>query len=272
MAQLNNSFGSGGMTSSLDSNQLIEYFQYLQRSASSTFTVKQAVMFTGMQQDGVCVLNEHLFINSDGNLIQDESENSLVWLDKDFVFDSDKIKSVDICPTIKLPLTAAPLADLVGLLETLTKHNFIPTLTILAGAMMGFHYSTIVNTFGGCPIMVAMGCAETGKSTAIKAALSVFGCHHISRFVKGTNAIFMERASRSSLPFGIEEAQNSKKGSRAKLDLTDLVIDLYDGTISANMKSGIMKPRSVPILATNFEVEDIDRYRSVNHSILIAML
>ena len=82
-----------------------------------------------------------------------------------------------------------------------------------------------------------MGDSETGKSTALKAALSLFGCNEISLYVKGTNAMFMERAFRSPLSFGIREAMSSKKGKMNKLDLTELVIDLYDGAISANMTS-----------------------------------
>ena len=62
----------------------------------------------------------------------------------------------------------------------------------------------------------------------------------------------------STLPLGIEEAVSSKKG-KVKLDLTELVIDLYDGAISANMKTGNLTPKCVPILATHFDVEDIDR-------------
>ena len=124
---------------------------------------------------------------------------------------------------------------------------------------MTFHYTTIKNMYGGCPITVAVGESETRKSTAIKAALSLFGCHKIACYVKGTNALSMERASRSSLPFGIEEAMPSKKGKINKLDLTELVIDLYDGAVSANMKTGTLKPKSAPVIATNFELDSIDR-------------
>ena len=44
-----------------------------------------------------------------------------------------------------------------------------------------------------------------------------------------------------------------------RLDLTELVIDLYDGAIYANMKTGSLTPKCVPVLATNFDVEDMDR-------------
>ena len=79
----------------------------------------------------------------------------------------------------------------------------------------------------------------------------------ISRYVKGTNALFMERASQSSKPFGIEEAAPFKKGKTNKLDMTELVIDLFDCVVSANLED--KRPKSVPVLATNFEVEDIER-------------
>ena len=45
------------------------------------------------------------------------------------------------------------------------------------------YYSSIKDIYGGCPIIVAMGHSETGKSTAIRAALALFGVHRTSRFV-----------------------------------------------------------------------------------------
>ena len=68
--------------------------------------------------------------------------------------------------------------------------------------------------------------------------------------------------SRLTLPFGIEEAMPIIKGKVNKLDLTDLtelVIDLFDGAISVNMKTGVLKPKTVHVLATNFEDEETDR-------------
>ena len=50
-----------------------------------------------MQPDGSCVLNEYTFISSEGELM-DPSKSPYIWLDKDFIYDSDKIKSADISP------------------------------------------------------------------------------------------------------------------------------------------------------------------------------
>ena len=63
----------------------------------------------------------------------------------------------------------------------------------------------------------------------------------------------MERPSSSLIHFKIEEAVPSKRGKQNKLDLTKLVIDLYDGAISANMKTGALLPKCVPVIPTNYE-------------------
>ena len=258
MAQLNQSFGSGGMTSGLDTTQLIDFFQHLQRAVSEPLAIKKAVMHTGMQPDGSCIMNKNTFVSSAGILL-DFDDSQYTWLDKDLINDGDKIRSIDIAPHIVHPLSNDRISDLVNLLEIISKHNFKSSLMVVSGVIMAFHYSLIKDIYGGCPITVAMGPSETGKFTAIRAALSLFGVHRISRYVKGTNAIFMERASSSSIPFGIEEAVPSRKGKPNKLDLTELVIDLYDGAISANMKTGALVPKCVPVIATNFDVEEMDR-------------
>ena len=75
---------------------------------------------------------------------------------------------------------------------------------------MSFHYKLIKERHGGCPTAVAMGESETGKSTAICTELGVFGCHQIGRYVKGTNAIFLERLSKSSILFGIQAQRHTQ--------------------------------------------------------------
>lgn len=45
---------------------------------------------------------------------------------------------------------------------------------------MSLHYSTITKEYGGCPIVIAVGPSETGKTTALTAALSLSGMHILS--------------------------------------------------------------------------------------------
>ena len=42
---------------------------------------------------------------------------------------------------------------------------------------MALHYTILARVFAGCPVVVCLGPAETGKSTVIKAALSLFGMY-----------------------------------------------------------------------------------------------
>ena len=102
-------------------------------------------------------------------------------------------------------MSVNPLVDLIATLEIILKHNFLPGLIVVSGVIIAFHFSTVKEMFGGCPITVAIGESETGKSTMIKATLSLFGCYQISRYVKGTNALFMERANKSTLFLGMKK-------------------------------------------------------------------
>ena len=146
MAQLNQSFGSGGMTSGLDTTQLIDFFQHLQRAVSEPLAIKKAVMYTGMQPDGSCIMNKNTFVSSAGILL-DFDDSQYTWLDKDLINDGDKIRSIDIAPLIVHPLSNDRISDLVSLLEIILKHNFISSLMVVSGVIMAFHYSLIKDTY-----------------------------------------------------------------------------------------------------------------------------
>lgn len=264
MAQLNLSFGSGGMTSSLDNNLLAEYFQYVQPAYDGPLPIKKAVLNTGRQANDVWVLNSKLYISEHGDEMSSDEvgASDILWINKDLIYENDKISSADISPRVRQPLTADSLTDLIDACVELGKHNLVPTLLVVAGTALAFHYETVVELYSGCPITVAIGEAETGKSTAIRAGLSLCACDQLSLYVKGTNAAFLERSNRSTLPFGIEEGARGKKGkSRAnQLDMPELIIELYNGSRMTNLKSGTMKPRSIPVVASNFDVEDMEKF------------
>ena len=156
MAQINQSFGSGGMTSGLDNTQLIEFFQHLQRTIAEPLPIKKVVIHTGMQPDGSCIINKNTFVSSDGTLM-DCDNSQYTWLDKDLISDGDKIRSVDISPNIVHPLSNEPIRDLINVLEIISKHNFKASMMVVAGVIMAFHYSLIKDIYGGCTITVAMG-------------------------------------------------------------------------------------------------------------------
>ena len=67
-----------------------------------------------MQPDGSRILNELMFISSKGKLMDACESPYNIWLNKDFIYDSDKIKSADITPPkIVLALSTTPLLELV---------------------------------------------------------------------------------------------------------------------------------------------------------------
>ena len=138
----------------------------------------------------------------------------------------------------------------------------LPLYILLITGIQSFHYHAIINTYGCCPIPVALGESETGKSTAVMAALALFGCDDIGMSVKMTNAILMERACSAMLPFGIEEGKRASSRSKTnQLDITEVIMDLSNGSSSANMKMGTMRPQTVPLIASNFNIDEMARYR-----------
>lgn len=59
--------------------------------------------------------------------------------------------------------------------------------------------SSLVEQFGQCPIPVTSGKPEMGKSNALQAGLSLFGCDEIGMCVKASNSILLERACSSGM-------------------------------------------------------------------------
>ena len=80
-----------------------------------------------------------------------------------------------------------------------------------------------------------------------------------SYYVKGTNAFFLERSALSTLPYGIDDPQTTKVGKTNRLDLPELIVDLYNAAKSANAVKGSRKPKSAPIVATNWSLQNDER-------------
>lgn len=56
-----------------------------------------------------------------------------------------------------------------------TSYNVTSGLLTIARFFMAFHYEYILSMWGGCPVVVAIGHPETGKSTAIVMGLAMTG-------------------------------------------------------------------------------------------------
>ena len=75
-------------------------------------------------------------------------------------------------------------------------------------------------------------------------------------YERGSNAFFLERASMLFLPFGIDDPPKGSKGN----DISDLIVDLYQGGKTANLRKGSLLPKSVPLVASNFSIRTEARY------------
>ena len=83
-------------------------------------------------------------------------------------------------------------------------------------------------------------------------------------YLKGTNTYFLERSALSCLPFGIDDPNMSTYAGRKQVDVGELVVDLHNGTKTANLRSGALQPSSAPIISTNNPPKDdprLDYYR-----------
>ena len=74
--------------------------------------------------------------------------------------------------------------------------------------------------------------------------------------MKGTNAFFLQRSAECTLPYGIDDPQNSSRSTSKtnRLDLPEMIVDLYNAGKSANMIKGSKKPKSAPLIASNYDL------------------
>lgn len=69
----------------------------------------------------------------------------------------------------------------------------------------------------------------------------------------------LQRASASTLPFGIDDPSNKPaKGS----DLSDMLVDFYNQGKQGSSGRGSLKPKSIPLVATNYKLRQEERVQS----------
>jgi len=94
-----------------------------------------------------------------------------------------------------------------------------------------------------------------GKSTAVRCALSVCGQQDVGHLMKtkGTSdCLCMERIKKSTLPFSLDDPKNMD-------DIGELLIQICNGRLSGNLRVGLNKPLSIPLLCCNFSVSAVQR-------------
>ena len=175
LAHINNSFGSGGMSLALNEVQFSTFIQFLKQDSVKNLTIRKAVTRIGEQEhDKIWVLGEYVQIDEHGHAISLEDQ-CYTWLDWSVEQALGNVSMKEVVPTIHLPLKTAILQRAVELLRIIMKHNFAPSILMVAGALMSLHYSSLILNSTGCPTVVALGPSQSGKSTALRVALSIIG-------------------------------------------------------------------------------------------------
>jgi hypothetical protein len=80
------------------------------------------------------------------------------------------------------------LCELIEAEQELYQNNFLQVIMAHIATGMAANYDTIVKRFGGCPTPVLMGEPVSGKTTAMKAVLSVFGIFDFQKLSTWMNA------------------------------------------------------------------------------------
>ena len=171
---MNNSFGSGGMSSSFNDINFSSFIQFLKQPLQGQgAVVKKAACRVGQQYCGnVWVLGPNLSINEDGEIIDDPP---YLWIGSIISSESTVFTAQDLVPKISTPLSTTILKEVIGLLRTILKHNFFSSVLVVAGGIMALHYITITQMCKGCPTIIAVGQPETGKTTALTCAVAITG-------------------------------------------------------------------------------------------------
>ena len=105
MAQINNSFRSGGMSLAMSEAQFAQFFQFLKEKVA-TLPIVKAVSYDGEQSGEVWVLNRDVHIDKQEHPIQAE-DRKFIWLEEAFPITGISLEQ--LIPTIKYPLNSRVL-------------------------------------------------------------------------------------------------------------------------------------------------------------------
>ena len=254
ISQLSNSFGSGGLSCSFSDAKLSQYMSWKQEKfhkSHSSFMQKQGVTQLGKQPCGnIWVLSEDCFLNRNGEY----ESHDYVWLKNISSFGTGKEISLEVISCdITQPITTEHFKPMLTNLRTCLQHNFYSAILLMGAGIMCFHYRKLIEMMRFCPQVMAIGPPSTGKTISLQASLSLFGANNCKNLYNScSKAYCLQRSSISTIPFGIDDPN-------LPTDIGDLIICLYNGTLSANVCQGGLQPLSCPIYCTNFTFGNNER-------------
>lgn len=247
MRELNASYRLACLQCSFSDKELSEFIQFKKRK--ETLPVKYAVAHVGMQPDGVWVLGNSVCISGEGELMPVE-QSKHVWIG-DIYRGAGVASELDQC-ALQLPLTTEPLQHLLLGLKKCMKHNFFPCIITMAGAVMTLHFYAFIDKLKSCPILLAYGSSGSGKTTALRCALSLLGADDLRFFRELSPAKVSQLCSITNIPLGLDDPDTKGGFSRT-------IMDLFNGAKQGTISRGEIKPQSTVVISSN--ITPIDQQR-----------
>ena len=224
------------------------FFQFKKRL--NPVTKKNSVPYIGRHvlPNGnvpIWVLSRDLQIDEKGSVI-DLSTSPLVWIGH--LISATGVAPEETSLRISTPLSTCSLRPLVETLRTVLKHNFCAGMLSLGASAMAVHYSTILRKRNHCHVPLLTGPSGTGKTTALKSALSLFGAHESRFFSRGSVESYGSHCCESGLPLGCDDPLSEKQTGQ-------LMVDLYNGAKITSVSKGVRKPRTMVLVSANFSMQ-----------------
>lgn len=235
----------GGLTCSFDNKEVTQFWQFKRRK-SGKIPQKRAVATVGKQDNNnTWVLSKDLQISQFNGEAINPADSKYIWLGH--LLQSKGIAANANAIYIPGPLTTDGLHALIETMHTVMCHNFSASLMVLGCACMAMHYKTIIDVNGECPAPFVCGDVGTGKSLALRAALSMFGGHKTRFYSRGTREKYQLLLSQSTFPVGIDDPQRPDS-------IGELMIDLFNGAKSTTVTHGDIQPITSGIVTANFNL------------------
>ncbi len=183
---LNESLEAGALMCQLYNGELNKYVMKLttefcrnqmQLGIPKVHYLKTAAECPGRQPGSkVWVLNEDVQLDECGSRIL-PIDSEYIWLGT--MTGNRNLASVaPASDAASIPLFTSPQSTLDETLTCLRQavaNNYTPAFFLIASAGMAVHYELIIETYGMCPMPVAVRRKNTGKSTAARTALALLG-------------------------------------------------------------------------------------------------
>ncbi len=252
---LNESLESGALMCQLYNGELNKYLMNLTNKFSRNQMelgvpkvryVKKAAECLGRQSGSrVWVLNKEVHLNENGEQIP-AIDSEYIWLGamagRRSLPNIAQASDAALIPLSSSPKTA--LDKTLACLRRAVDNNFTPAFFVIASAGMAVHYEAVIDKYGMCPVPVAIGFKNTGKSTAARTALALLGTPQF--FIReATVAQMSALSSRKTFPAVFDDPDDLSK-------LKTLIDNSFNAGARSTSRSTSVS-RSTGILTLNMD-------------------